>query len=150
MKKVTVLGAGFVTKPAVDYFLDQCGYQVAVTSLKKSEAERLIAGRKNGTAFAWSKENEDLLDLLVSESDLVMSMVPPPLHPLVAKACLKHQKDMVTTSYISPNLEALDQQCREKEILVLNEIGEDPGLDTMITKRMIDQINNESGRIAGF
>lgn len=147
MKKVTVLGAGFVTKPAVDYFLDQCGYQVTVTSLKKSESERLIAGRENGVAFAWSEENEDLLDLLVSESDIVMSMVPPPLHPLVAKACLKHQKDMVTTSYISPNLEALDQLFRESGILALNEIGEDPGLDTMITKRMIDRIKDESGRI---
>lgn len=147
MKKVTVFGAGFVTKPAVDYFLDDCGYQVTVTSLQLSEAERLVAGRENGTALTWREEQTETLDRLVSESDLVLSMVPPPLHPIIAKACLRHKRDMITTSYISPELEALDQQCKDKGILILSEIGEDPGIDNMITKSMIDQIKRESGSV---
>ncbi len=53
MKKIAVLGAGFVTKPAVDYFLDRCQYEVIVTSLKKSEAEAIIKGRAGGKAVEW-------------------------------------------------------------------------------------------------
>ncbi len=62
MKKIAVLGSGFVSKPAVDYFLDRCGYEVVVTSLNKSEAEKIIEERPGGRAVAWSQEQHDLLD----------------------------------------------------------------------------------------
>jgi len=104
MKTIAVLGAGFVSKPAVDYFIDQCGYEVIVTSLKKSEAEKIVGGRPAGKAIAWTINQLDLLDSLVSEVDLVMSMIPPSMHIPVAKSCLKHRKNMVTTSYISPRM----------------------------------------------
>jgi saccharopine dehydrogenase-like NADP-dependent oxidoreductase len=147
MKKIAVLGAGFVTKPAVDYFIDKCGYEVIVTSLEKAEADGLIDGRPLGKAFSWSLDQEEVLDRIVSEVDLVMSMIPPFMHKKVARACLKHQKNMVTTSYISPEMEALDDECRDRDIIILNEIGEDPGLDNMNTKRMIDLIREEKGEI---
>ncbi|MBW1865128.1 MAG: saccharopine dehydrogenase NADP-binding domain-containing protein [Deltaproteobacteria bacterium] len=147
MKRVAVLGAGFVTKPAVDYFIDRCGYEVIVTSLKKSEAEKIIGGRPSGKAFALSIDQIDLLDQLVSEVDLVMSMIPPLMHIPVAQACLKHRKNMVTTSYISSEMEALDEFCQERGILILNEIGEDPGLDNMGSKRLIDQARASGGKV---
>ncbi len=147
VKRIVVLGAGFVTKPAVDYFLDHCGFRVTITSLDKTEAERLIACRPAGEAVSWRMDEEELLDRLVAEADLVMSMIPPALHPKVANACLRNQKNMVTTSYVSPELEALDQPCRDRGILILNEAGEDPGLDNMNTKRMVDEIRDEQGKI---
>jgi saccharopine dehydrogenase-like NADP-dependent oxidoreductase len=149
MKKVAVLGAGFVTKPAVDYFMDRCGYQVIVTSLNKSEAEKLLRGRPSGKAVALSIDQFDRLDQLVSQVDLVMSMIPPSMHIPVAEACLKHRKNMVTTSYISPEMEALDALCRKRDILILNEIGEDPGLDNMGAKRLIDQVIADGGKVTG-
>ena len=149
MKRVAVLGAGFVTKPAVDYFIDRCGYEVFVTSLKKSEAEKLIDGRPSGKALALSIDRLDLLDELVGDVDLVMSMIPPSMHIPVAQACLKHRKNMVTTSYVSPEMEALDEGCRERGILILNEIGEDPGLDNMGAKRLIDQVKAGGGKVTG-
>ncbi len=147
MKKIAVLGAGFVTKPAVDYFIDRCGYEVLVTSLKKSEAEKLVRGRPSGKAIAWATDRLDLLDQIVSEVDLVMSMIPPLMHVPVAEACLKHGKNMVTTSYISPGMEALNEACRNRNILILNEIGEDPGLDNMGSKRLIDQVRAQGGEV---
>ncbi len=147
MKKIAVLGAGFVTKPAVDYFIDHCGYKVIVTSLKKTEAEKIIGGRPNSKAIAWTIDQLDLLDSLVSEVDLVMSMIPPAMHLPVAEACLKHQKNMVTTSYISPEMKGLSEQCCNRGILILNEIGEDPGLDNMAAKQMIDQVKAEGGEV---
>jgi len=147
MKKIAVLGAGFVSKPAVDYFIDNCGYEVIVTSLKKSEAERIVRGRSAGTAVSWTINQLDLLDSLVSEVDLVLSMIPPTLHIPVVRSCLKNQKNMVTTSYISPQMEALNGECQNRNILILNEIGEDPGLDNMGAKQIVDQIKAQGGKV---
>jgi len=150
MKRIAVLGAGFVSKPAVDYFIDRCGYEVIVTSLEKSEAEKIIRGRSAGKAMTWTIDQLDLLDNLVSEVDLVMSMIPPTMHLPVAEACLRHQKSMVTTSYISPQMEALNEECLNRNILILNEIGEDPGLDNMAAKQMIDQVKAEGGKVSSL
>jgi len=150
VEKIAVLGAGFVTKPAVDYFIDKCGYEVIVTSLKKSEAEKIIGGRQAGRAIAWTINQLDLLDTLVSEVDLVMSMIPPLMHIPVAEACLKHRKNMVTTSYISPRMDALNEDSRNRDILILNEIGEDPGLDNMRAKQMIDQVKAQGGKVTSL
>ena len=149
MKRVAVLGAGFVTKPAVDYFLDRCGYNVCVTSLKKSEAERLIGARPAGHALALSIDRGDLLDRIVADADLVMSMIPPSMHLAVAQACLKHRKPMVTTSYVSPGMQALEDICRQRGVLILNEIGEDPGLDNMGAKRLVDRARASGGKVTG-
>jgi len=147
MKKIAVLGAGFVSKPAVDYFIDRCGYEVIVTSLKKSEAERIVGGRAGGMALPWTTDQLDLLDSLVSEVDLILSMIPPTFHIPVARACLKHRKDMVTTSYITPEMDAFSEECQNRGILILNEIGEDPGLDNMGAKQMIDLVKADGGEI---
>lgn len=150
MKKIAILGSGFVTKPAVDYFIDQCGYEVIVTSLVKAEAERIIAGRATGKAVVWSIEQGDLLDSIVSEVDLVLSMIPPTMHIPVAEACLKHQKNMVTTSYLSAEMAGLAGQCSSRDLLFLNEIGEDPGLDNMAAKQLIDQVKAEGGQVTSL
>ena len=148
MKKIAVLGAGFVSKPAVDYFIDRCGYEVIVTSLHRSDAQKIIRGRSSGRPVAWSVDQLDMLDRMVAEVDLVMSMIPPAMHITVARACLAHQKNLVTTSYISPAMEALDETCRKRGILILNEIGEDPGLDNMSVKREIDRVKAQGGEIS--
>ncbi|MBC8442276.1 MAG: saccharopine dehydrogenase NADP-binding domain-containing protein [Deltaproteobacteria bacterium] len=147
MKKIAVLGSGFVTKPAVDYFLDKCGYEVTLTSIKKDEAEKLINNRPKGNAVAWTIDQLDLLDKIVSNADLVMSMIPPLMHIPVAKACLKHKTNMVTTSYISPQMDELHTEAQKKYILILNEIGEDPGLDNMGAKQMIDEVKAQNGKV---
>jgi len=147
IKKIAVLGAGFVSKPAVDYFLDKCHYEVIVTSLKKSEAETIIKGRAGGKAVEWTQDQPEILDSIVREVDLVLSMIPPTMHIPVAKACLKHRKNMVTTSYVSPAMAALHEKAKDREILILNEIGEDPGLDNMRAKQMIDEVKAQGGKI---
>jgi saccharopine dehydrogenase-like NADP-dependent oxidoreductase len=147
MTKVAVLGAGMVAKPAVDYLIDRCGYEVIVTSLNISEAQRLVRDRPSGTAMEWSIDQRLRLEEIVRSVDLVLSLIPPNLHLPVAKSCLKHQTTMVTTSYISPEIAALDNACRQHDTLILNEVGEDPGLDNMVTKKMIDRIHAEGGKV---
>lgn len=147
MQRVLILGAGMVTGPMVDYMLDQCNYQVIMATRTTSKAAKIIRGRPNASMVEWTTDNLELLDSLVAENDLVVSMLPPTLHLPVAEACLKHRKNMVTTSYLSPGMVALDTLAKKQEIIILNEIGEDPGIDHMGAKRMIDEVHREGGVI---
>ncbi len=87
---------------------------------------------------------------LISSADFVISMLPAFLHNLVAKDCLNHSKNMVTASYVSEEMKALDEQVKEKGLLFMNEIGVDPGLDHMSAKRVIDEIHELGGKFSRF
>ena len=150
MNKVLILGAGMVTKPMADYFLDKCKYHVVMATRTISKAEQIINDRSNAKTISWTTDDRTLLDKLVNDVDIVISMLPPTQHIPVAKACLKYKKDMVTTSYLNPEMLALDKDAKEQNIIILNEIGEDPGIDHMGAKRMIDEIKNEGGRIVSL
>jgi saccharopine dehydrogenase-like NADP-dependent oxidoreductase len=77
-------------------------------------------------------------------------MIPPSMHVIVAKACLKHGINMVTTSYISPEMMALDKEAKKVGIIILNEIGEDPGIDHMGAMQMINHVKKDGGKITSF
>jgi len=148
MKKVLVLGTGFVVKPMVDYFIDECKYKVLVASRDNNNSGQIIAGRPLGKRVLWhAKPPYKELDTMINGVDLVVSMIPPSMHLIVAKACIKNRVNMVTTSYISPELKALNKEVKEAGIIILNEIGEDPGMDHMGAMQMIDMIKSEGGKV---
>ena len=149
MKKVLILGAGMVVKPIVTYLLDE-NYLVTVASRTKSKAEAMIQGHKNGTALAWTVEQTDELDRMILEHDLTVSLLPWAHHVMVAKYCIKHKKNMVTTSYVKPDMEALDEECKKAGIIILNELGLDPGIDHMSAMRIIDGVHAKGGKIEEF
>ena len=150
MKKVLTLGAGRVSKPLVDYFIDTCGYQVTLADMDVSRAETIVAGRSLGTAVRWTDDQETLLDRLVGECDIVVAIVPSTIHPTVARACLKQGKNMVTASFESPAIRALDAEAKDKGILIVNENGEDPGLDHLGTQMLLDEIRDEGGQVVSL
>ena len=148
MKKILVLGTGFVVKPLVDYFIDTCKYKVLVATRKNPNAGKIIDGRALGQPVLWKATPPyEELDNMVNSMDLVVSMLPPRMHPVVAEACIKHGVNMVTTSYISGEMQALADKAAQKGILILMECGEDPGIDHMGAKQMIDQAHSEGGKI---
>jgi len=149
MKKVLILGAGMVVNPIVSYLLKN-NYMVTVASRTKSKAEAMIKGHPNGTALAWTVDKEDVLDKLISEHDLTVSLLPYAYHVMVAKMCIKHKKDMVTTSYVKPEMQALDQEAKDAGIIILNEVGVDPGIDHMSAMRIIDYIHGKNGKVEQF
>ena len=143
-----MLGTGYVVKPLVDYFIDKCKYEVLVASRDNDNSGLIIAGRALGSRVLWNATPPyDELAKMVKDVDLVVSMIPPSMHVIVAKACLKYGKNMVTTSYTSPEMKALDEEAKEAGIIILNEIGEDPGIDHMGAMQMINQANEEGGKI---
>jgi alpha-aminoadipic semialdehyde synthase len=92
----------------------------------------------------------DQLSSLIASADLVMSLLPAPLHPLVANACLEHGKNMVTASYVSPEMLELDEAFKAQDLVCLNEVGVDPGMDHMSAMKLIDETHAKGGKIKGF
>jgi saccharopine dehydrogenase (NADP+, L-glutamate forming) len=149
MQKVLVLGAGLVARPLVQYLLDK-GYEVVCASRTVTKAEALIGDHPHGKAHTLDLGDEARLQEFIAACDLAISLVPPPLHPTVARHCLALGKPMVTTSYVSPEMAALDDEARQKGLLILNEIGVDPGIDHMSAMRIIDDVKSRGGTITAF
>jgi len=149
VKKVLVLGAGFVAGPLVRYLLGQ-GFEVTVASRTLKKAQQLIGQAKNGTAVKLDVHDEAALERLIADHDLAVSLLPYVYHPLVARGCVKHRKPMVTTSYVKDEMRALDSAARDAGVILLNEIGVDPGIDHMSAMRVIDRISQAGGKLLRF
>jgi saccharopine dehydrogenase-like NADP-dependent oxidoreductase len=149
MKKVLVLGAGLVAKPMVQYLLSK-NYKVSVASNTPDRALQMINGNANGTAITWEATDENMLDGLIAQHDLTVSLLPYAFHVMVAKHCISHKKNMVTSSYVKPEMRALDAAAKAAGIIILNEIGLDPGIDHMSAMRIIDHIHEKEGAVLEF
>ncbi|OYD14096.1 saccharopine dehydrogenase [candidate division WOR-3 bacterium JGI_Cruoil_03_44_89] len=148
MKDVLVFGAGLVAGPLVRYLLDN-GVKVTVASRTLSKAGKLVEGRKNGIAREFNIEKHDPVPL-VKEADLVVSLLPYVYHTKIAEMCINFKKNMVTTSYVSKKMEMLDGKARKAGIIILNEVGLDPGIDHMSAMEIINGVRAEGGRVRGF
>lgn len=140
MAKVAVLGAGYVVKPMIDYFIDIYGYEVIVATRTVSKAEKIIAGRQLGTPVSWTIDQLDALEKIIMEVEIVVVMIPRSCHAAVAELCLKHKTPMITTDFKHPGIECFHEEAIKQETLILTELGEDPGLDNMGLKQMIDEV----------
>ena len=147
---VLVLGAGLVSKPIVTYLLNHPDFSVTMASRTVSKAEKIINGHKSGTPVSFNVKNDALLEKLVSESDLTVSLLPYTYHVKVAKLCIKHKKHLVTTSYVSDEMKSFDKDAKDAGIILLNECGLDPGIDHMSAMKIIHEVENNSGKIVSF
>ena len=150
MHGVLVLGAGLVARPLVRYLLDQPDIRVTVASRTVGKAEQMINGHSQGRAVAFDVAEMDGLGQLVAEHDLAVSLLPAMFHVEVAKACIARSKHMVTTSYVSDAMKALDGSAREAGVIILNEIGVDPGIDHMSAMKIIHSVRGNGGEIMSF
>jgi saccharopine dehydrogenase-like NADP-dependent oxidoreductase len=150
MKKVVVFGAGLVVRAHVHYLLDH-GFHVTVASRTVSKAEDILDGHPNGTALAYdvTVEPEKLAEI-IAEHDLAVSLLPWQFHPQVARACIDTGTHMVTTSYVKEEMAALDGEARAKGVILLNEIGVDPGIDHMTAMQVIHRVQAGGGEITTF
>ena len=150
MKKVLVLGAGLVAGPLVRYLLNVDEFTVTVASRTVEKAQALIGEAGNGVAQALNVKDETSLEVLIGDHDLSISLLPYVYHPTVARLCVKHSKQMVTTSYVKPEMQALDAQAKEAGVILLNEIGVDPGIDHMSAMEVVHQIEAQGGKLISF
>jgi len=147
--RVLILGAGLVSKPMIEYLLAN-GFSITVASPMFDRAIEMIAGNPAGKAVDWSMADEAGLDRMVSEHDLAVSLLPYRFHSSIAKVCLKYRKPLVTASYVQPEIKEMDKDAKEAGIILLNEVGLDPGIDHMSAMRIIDKIKSQGGVIEQF
>lgn len=153
MKSILVLGAGRSCSTLIKRLLsraDECGWKVVVGDIDLDVAVQKIAGHPMGEAFQLSATDNEERDKRIAVSDIVMSMVPPFLHASVAKVAIAAGVPVITPSYLSPEMDALDEAAKEAGVLVLNEIGLDPGIDHMSAMQVIDEIKADGGKMIGF
>jgi len=138
--KILILGSGAVVPPIIDYLMRYEDYRV---TLAGADLERSIQLCQNYEG----KANPVLLDVadqenleeLISSHDLILSMVPPPFHPKIAKLSIKFKKHFISASYISNEMKELHEEAKSQNLVLLNEIGLDPGIDHMVNKITIQK-----------
>ena len=153
MKKVLILGAGLSASSLIKYMLDHSekhNWTIRLGDVSLEIAQQKINGHPRGEAFTFDVNNEEQLGQEIEKADIVVSMLPARFHHLVAKLCIEHAVNMVTASYISPEIKAMDQDAKDKGIIILNEIGVDPGIDHMSAMQVINNVKAKGGKILEF
>ncbi|XP_072820693.1 alpha-aminoadipic semialdehyde synthase, mitochondrial isoform X2 [Vicugna pacos] len=149
-KNVLVLGSGYVSEPVLEYLSRDDSIEITVASDMKNQIEQL--GKKyniNPVSLVIGKQ-EEKLHSLVAAQDLVISLLPYALHPLVAKACIISKVNMITASYITPALKELEKSVEDAGITVIGELGLDPGLDHMLAMETIDKAKGVGATIESY
>ncbi len=149
MKRVLVLGAGMVSRPLVAYLLDS-GYHLTVADIRPDQAAAVLDGHANGRAQALDIQDEKAMARLIADADLVVSLLPPSFHMKPARGALERGKHFLTASYISPEMQALDEEVKAKGLIFLNEVGLDPGLDHFTAMEIIDKLKDSGYAILDF
>jgi saccharopine dehydrogenase-like NADP-dependent oxidoreductase len=150
MKKILVLGAGMISRPMIQYLLAQPDYHVVMASRTVSKAEKMINKHPHGEAFSLDVNDDKKVEVFISKVDVVVSLLPYTYHVKVAEMCIKHKKHLITTSYVSDTMRALDKKAKIAGILILNECGLDPGIDHMSAMRVIHDIEENGGKVVSF
>lgn len=149
-----MLGAGLVAKPLIDDLLDPRSgepVELEIGTLDVDRAEGLIGERTDrARVVPLDVADTEQLSARTASADAVVSLLPAPLHPRVARVCLLHRKPLVTTSYVSDEMRALDAEARERGVLLLNECGLDPGIDHLMAMDVIRRVEREGARVTGY
>jgi saccharopine dehydrogenase-like NADP-dependent oxidoreductase len=103
---------------------------------------------REATAISVDVSDEASLDAAVAAHDLVISLIPYTFHAALIKSAIKFKKNVVTTSYVSEAMKALEPECIAAGITVLNEVGLDPGLDHLYAVKMIDDVHKAGGKVS--
>jgi saccharopine dehydrogenase (NADP+, L-glutamate forming) len=153
MQKILILGAGLSASSLIKYLLEhstEYDWNIRIGDLSEETAKKKINGHPNGEAFTFDVKNIEQCYAEVEKADIVVSMLPASMHYTVAEACVKFSKNMVTASYVSKEIKELHQQAIAKDIIILNEIGVDPGIDHMSAMKVIDRVRETGGKIEEF
>ncbi len=153
MRNILVIGAGRSASSLIQYLLNKSAFEnihITIADLSLELAQRKTHNHPNATAIALDIFNPDARKTAVSNADIVISMLPAHLHIEVAKDCITYKKHMVTASYISDAMMALDADAKQHNLIFMNEIGLDPGIDHMSAMKVIDEIRDKGGKMLLF
>ena len=149
--RVLLLGSGLVAGPVVTY-LAGCGYEISIASNDASRSRELSNRAVSGRVVSvdWSASDIPGLAALAGRHDVVVSLLPATFHAGVAEICLETRRDLITASYVTPEMKLLDARAREQGVILFNEIGLDPGIDHMSAMQVIDRLRASGDTLRSF
>ena len=154
MKHILLFGAGKSATILIDYLLKNATEQN--WKIKIADADQKLVAEKIGSRGSFAEAigtditDTDKRESLIAEADLVISMMPPALHILIAKDCIKLKKHLLTASYADEEIKKLDVAAKEAGILFLCEMGLDPGIDHMSAMQILDDLKEKGAEIISF
>jgi saccharopine dehydrogenase-like NADP-dependent oxidoreductase len=152
--RLLLLGAGRSASSLIQYLLRHAPSEhwfLTVADANPAHLAPVLAAHSEyARVLPFAIEDEPLLDKLVGEADVVISMLPALFHPLVARACLRHGRHLATASYVSPEIREMGAEAAARGLTFLMECGLDPGLDHMSAMRVIEHIRARGGRLTSF
>ncbi|GBE85943.1 saccharopine dehydrogenase [Sparassis latifolia] len=149
-KKVLLLGSGSVARPCAEYVVREPSNSLTIACRHLATSQGLASELPNTTAISLDAADEEALGKAVAEHDLVISLIPYIHHAAVIKAAIKGKTHVVTTSYINPAMKALEDAAKKAGIVVMNEIGLDPGVDHLYAIKTVDEVHAKGGKIKEF
>jgi saccharopine dehydrogenase-like NADP-dependent oxidoreductase len=153
MKNILLFGAGKSATCLIEYLINEIkinDWQLTIADNNLELIRSKIGESSNTNAVAINIENERARKQLVEKSDIVISLLPPILHYLIAKDCVEFKKNLLTASYVDENIKKLEPEVIKNKLLFLCEMGLDPGIDHMSVMQLVNKIKNEKGRIISF
>ena len=153
MKTISLFGAGKSATCLIEYLgkcCDENNWKLLVCDSNLSLAESKTKDFSSAAAISFDVSNEQKRFEFISKADLVISMLPPGLHFLVATDCVAFSKNLLTASYIDEKIKSLKTEIEKKGLIFLGEMGLDPGIDHMSAMRMINNIKSQGGIITSF
>jgi saccharopine dehydrogenase (NADP+, L-glutamate forming) len=152
-KEILVLGAGRSSSSLISYLLtnsEKYLWKIKVADSSLSLAVKKIGGHSRGEAIVFDVNNEAQRKQEIKKSDLVISLMPPPFHYIVAQTCIEFSKSLLTASYVSPEIATLHEQAIKKDIIILMETGLDPGIDHMSSIKEIEHLVSNGGKLKSY
>ena len=154
MSKILIIGAGRSSSSLIDYFLSNAktyAWHVTIADANKKAVESKISNYKDvASAVEFDVNNVSLREELIKQADFVISMLPAFMHGDVARDCVKFGKHIATASYVSQDMKDLDAEAKQKNLILLNECGLDPGIDHASAMKVIHEIQGKGGKITSF
>jgi len=152
MRKILIVGAGKSSPYLIKYLLDKSQDEELLIHITDLDINHLKKYKKfeNCSVSPINILSEKEREKFISESDLVISMLPARFHIILAKTCLKLKRNLLTASYVSEEMKALSHEIKNSELLFLNEMGLDPGIDHMSAKKIIDELVANGAKIISF
>lgn len=153
MKTILLFGAGKSATVLIDYLLKNAekeNWQLTLVDADLQLAQSKIGGSSSGTPLSFDIKNDSERKKNIGQSDIVISLLPPALHYIVAQDCVELKKDLLTASYVDDHIKNLGSKIEDNKLLFLCEMGLDPGIDHMSAMKMIDAIHSNGGHIISF
>lgn len=152
-RNVLIFGAGRSSSSLIKYLLDKSeaeNLQITIADLSLENAQSKTNSHPRATALVLNTFDETHRREEIAKADIVISMLPAFMHLEVAKDCILCKKHLVTASYISEGMQALDEEAKAAGVIFMNECGLDPGIDHMSAMKVIDEIRDKGGKILLF